>query len=219
MNTAKLKLYSYFRSSASFRVRIALNLKKIDYEIIPIHLLKNGGMQHSPEYRSVNPSGTVPALLTLNNEIITQSVAIIDYLDSVYADLPLFPKNKLERAHVLEFCELINSGIQPLQNLKVTQYLNNNFGLDKAKCDGWTKHWITDGLTAAEKWLEKSSGKFCFGDTITAADCFLIPQVFAMKRFNVPLENFPQIQKIDTNCSQLDAFKKAHPQNQIDFEV
>lgn len=213
------KLYSYFRSSASYRVRIALNLKSVGYDIIPTHLLKNGGVQNSPAYREVNPSGTVPTLLTQNGDKITQSVAIIDYLDNTVSKNKLFPSDPNQRAHVLEFCELINSGIQPLQNLKVVQYLQNNLGIEKSKCDDWVRHWIIDGMNAVEKWLSKSAGTHCFADTLTAADCFLIPQLFAMKRFQVDSAQFPNAARIENVCNKMESFIKAHPQNQIDFEA
>jgi maleylacetoacetate isomerase len=211
-----LKLYSYFRSSASYRVRIALHWKELKFEYLPIHLVKEGGFQNKPEYRAVNPMGHVPAL-DHDSLLIVESVAIIDYLDNVFGGRRLFPLAPRERAQVLQLVEVLNSGIQPLQNLKVLKYLETDLGLGKQKADEWTKHWIDRGLTSLEKMLERTAGTYSVGGEITAADCFLIPQCFASRRFGVKIEDYPTIARIEAACLKLSPFQKAHPEKQPDY--
>lgn len=211
-----LKLYSYFRSSASYRVRIGLNLKGLKYEYIPVHLAKDGGEQNKAAYRAVNPMGHVPALEHDGN-LILESMAILDYLDAVYPTVRLFPSTPLERAKVVQLCEVINSGIQPLQNLKVLRELEASFGQSKADTERWLRHWITDGFKNLEQMLSKTAGTYSYGGQVTAVDLFLVPQCFAAKRFNVVLENFPHIHRVNDNCLKLEAFQKAHPEKQPDF--
>lgn len=211
-----MKLYSYFRSSAAYRARIALNLKQIPYEYIPIHLVKDGGQQNSAAYRKINPSGHVPAL-DHDGFLVTETVAICAYLDAIKPENLLFPKDARGLATVMRLCEIINSGIQPLQNLKVTNALEKDFGHSKDDSTRWVRRWVEDGFKALENTLTGVSGKYSYGDTVTAADAFLVPQCFSARRFGVVVENFPLIAKIEANATQLESFKKAHPEQQPDF--
>lgn len=211
-----LKLYSYFRSSASYRVRIALEWKELSYQYESVHLVKGGGHQHTSEFRKVNPMGHVPAL-EHNGFLVAESVAIVEYLDRVFPDKPLLPAQAQKRATVLQFCEVINSGIQPLQNLKVGQYLETDFRFSKTDVQKWNQHWIETGLESLERLLEKTAGSFCLGGEVTAADCFLIPQCFASRRFGVKIEKYPTIARIEAQANQLAAFQKAHPEKQPDY--
>jgi maleylacetoacetate isomerase len=211
-----LKLYSYFRSSASYRVRIGLNWKGLHYQYLPVHLINDGGQQHKADYRKVNPMGHVPAL-DHEGFLVAESVAILDYVDHMFPFKPLFPSHPKERARVLQVCELINSGIQPLQNLKVNQYFEKEFGHSKGDTERWNRHWIERGLESLEKLLSSSAGTYCFGGDFTAADCFLVPQCFAARRFGVRLEKYPVIMRIDQACSMVQAVQAAHPEKQPDF--
>jgi maleylacetoacetate isomerase len=212
-----LKLYSYFRSSASFRVRIALHWKELPFEYVPVNLIRNQGEQHSVEFRRINPMGHVPAL-DHDGFLVTESVAIIDYLDSVNPTRRLFPADPRARATVLQICELLNSGIQPLQNLKVHKELETKYGLSKDQVVAWTHHWITVGFEGLERILEKTAGTYCFGGEVTAAECFLIPQCFAARRFGVRMQDYPLIERIEAAALKLAAFERAHPSAQPDFE-
>lgn len=210
----ELKLYNYFRSSPSYRVRIALHLKGLEFEYIPVHLLNNGGEQYSPEYQKINPAKEVPSLLHEGN-FISQSVAIIEYLDEVYPNPSLFPKEPHTRARVRQLCEIINC-THPLQNLKVLRYLEETFSVVDEKKTTWVNHWAQQGFHAFEEIIRHTSGDFSVGDQVTAADLFLIPQVFAAKRFNVDLSNYKNILRINEACLKLEVFKKAHPHRQVD---
>ncbi len=212
-----LKLYSYFRSSASYRVRIGLHYKGLHFEYIPVHLIKDGGQQHSPEYRRINPMGHVPAL-DHEGFLVAESVAILDYVDQMFPMKPLFLSHPKERARVLQVCEWINSGIQPLQNLKVNQYFEKEFGHSKSDVERWNQHWITRGLESLEKMLVSSAGSYCFGGEFSAADCFLVPQCFAARRFGVRVDDFPVIARIEASCLKMEAVKKAHPEKQPDYQ-
>lgn len=212
-----LKLYSYFRSSASYRVRMALNWKGLHFDYIPVHLLKNGGGQHSAEYRKVNPMGHVPAL-DHEGFLIAESVAILDYVDQMFPMKPLFLSHPKEKARVLQVCELINSGIQPLQNLKVNQYQERELGMSKDQVAAWNKHWISQGLASLEQMLQSSAGTYCFGGEFSAADCFLVPQCFASRRFGVRVEDYPVIARVEAACLKLDAVQMAHPEKQPDYQ-
>jgi maleylacetoacetate isomerase len=185
-----------------------------------VHLINNGGEQNSPTYRQLNPSGEVPLLVHYKNSqlvaTIGQSMAIIQYLEDILPSPQLFPAGPEKKAEVIQFCEIINSGIQPLHNLKILNYLEKDLKITSDQKIKWTQLWISSGLTTLEKLLEKTSGDYCFGDSITAADCFLIPQIFAAARFEVSLDAFPLINKINNRCVQLEAFKKAHPSQQVD---
>lgn len=212
-----LKLYSYFRSSASYRVRIALHYKGLHFDTIPVHLVKDGGDQKKDDFIKINPMGHVPAL-DHEGFLIAESVAIIEYLDAMYANKPLFLPHPKERARILQVCELINSGIQPLQNLKVNQFLEKDLGHAKSDVDRWNQHWITRGLASLERMLQSSAGTYCFGGQFTAADCFLIPQCFSSRRFGVQIEQFPVISRIEEACLKTEFVEQAHPKNQPDFE-
>jgi len=210
-------LYSYYRSSAAYRVRIALNLKNIAYEIRPVHLLKNGGEQFKADYLALNPQGRVPVLL-VDGQILTQSAAIIEYLEETYPDPPLLPADKSERAYVRSLAQLVACDIHPLNNLRVLNHLETSFQLkDKS---GWYCHWIQEGFTALETLLQKSakSGRFCFGDTPGMADAFLIPQVYNAMRYNCDTAEYPLIRGIYHNCIIQTAFIDAVPDNQPDYK-
>ncbi|KAH8251843.1 hypothetical protein KR038_009365 [Drosophila bunnanda] len=221
-------LYSYWRSSCSWRVRIAMNLKEIPYDIKPISLIKSGGEQHCNEYREVNPMEQVPALQIgelvnwtssyprhhmyspLDGHTLIESVAIMHYLEETRPQRPLLPQDVHKRAKVREIVEIICSGIQPLQNLIVLIHV----GEEKKK--EWAQHWITRGFRAVEKALSTSAGKYCVGDEISMADCCLVPQVFNARRFHVDLRPYPIILRIDRELESNPAFRAAHPSNQPD---
>jgi maleylacetoacetate isomerase len=211
----KFVLYSYFRSSASHRVRIALNLKNIPYEYRAVHLLNGGGEQHTAEYRRINPSREVPTLIHEEN-VIGQSMAIVDYLDRVIPEFPLFPSDPFQRALVMQACEIANSGVQPLHNLRVLQKLEESFGADLEAKNKWSTHWITNGLESLETMLSLTSGIYSFGDQPTAADCFLIPHLANADRYQVSLKHFPALAKIKKSCETNEAFTKAAPFAQPD---
>jgi maleylpyruvate isomerase len=214
---ANPKLYSYFRSSASFRVRMALNWKEIKFEYIPIHLTKDGGQQNTASYRAINPMGHVP-LLEHDGFLLSESMAIIQYLDEVFPGKHLFPTEPKDKARVLQLCEVVNSGIQPLQNLKVQKRLEEAFQLNKTQSDDFVRYWIKEGLGNLEKMLEHTSGSFCFGGEFSAADCFVAPQIVTAARFGVGLESYPNLTRIFAHTAQLPVFKQAHPEQQPDFQ-
>ena len=211
-----MKLYSYFRSSAAYRARIALNLKGLSYETVSIHLTKDGGKQFTPEYRTVNPQMRVPALELPGGEVLTQSLAIIDYLDEVYPEPPLLPGDAVERARVRAVAHTIASDIHPLNNVGPLKYIKSTLGKDQAAIDAWYHHWILIGFEAIEAWLRP--GPYAFGSRVTLADICLVPQVANARRFKVPLERFPKIVAVDAACLALPAFDKARPENQPDAE-
>ena len=211
----KLILYNYFRSSTSYRARIALYHKNLDFEYRTVHLLNNGGEQNAQAYKDLNAMAEVPTLVH-NDKNIAQTMAIIEYLEDVFPQNPLFPKDPVLKAQVRQFCETINSFMHPLGNLKVLQYLGDHHQYTQAQKEEWFALWNHRGYAALEKTLEKTSGTFCFGDQVTAADAFLIPQIFASLRFNVDLKAYPLCQKINAHCKQISAFQKAHPLNQPD---
>ena len=208
---AEFTLYGYFRSSASYRVRIAMNLKNLKYEYKAVHLINNGGEQHNQEYKKLNPSEQVPTLVH-NGKALGQSMAIIQYLDEVAPETPLFPAEPFEKARVIQFCEIINSGVQPLHNLAVIDELARRGVDDK----DWVIQVISKGLATLESFLKETAGTYCFGGKLTAADAFLVPQVFAARRFNTPTESYPTVMRVFENCSKLEAFQKAEPARQPD---
>lgn len=214
-----MKLYTYFRSSAAYRVRIALNLKGLAYEAIPVHLLKDGGEQLSAKYRQINPSGLVPALQD-ERGTLTQSMAILEYLEETHPEVPLLPPDPLGRARVRELCQIVACDIHPLNNLRVLRYLVRTFGISEEAKNDWYRHWVSDGLAALEGHLARDPGAadFCHGETPTLADCFLVPQVFNAQRFNIDLAPYPNVARINANCVQLPAFAHAHPSQQPDAE-
>ncbi|AMR76781.1 maleylacetoacetate isomerase [Cupriavidus nantongensis] len=214
-----LKLYSYFRSSASFRVRIALELKGLSYDYVPVHLLKEGGQQLKPEFRAVNPDGLVPALVD-GEHVLQQSLAIVEYLDEVHPEPRLLPGTALDRAYVRGLAQEIACEIHPLNNLRVLKYLKHTVGVTDEVKDAWYRHWIELGFASLQANLERSgkAGRFCFGDTPTLADLCLVPQVFNAQRFNIDVARYPAIAKIYENCMALPAFQKAEPKSQPDAE-
>ncbi len=207
-----MKLYDYYRSSCSYRVRIALNLKKISYECIPIHLLNQGGEQHTPSYRALNPEGVVPTL-SENGHVLTQSIAIIEYLNEINPNPPLLPQNPLDRAHVKSLALMIACDIHPLNNLRVLKYLQNEFQANDDETQKWYHHWLKLGFDAFETTLEKlpRTTDVCSGHHVSLADICLIPQVYNAKRFKFDMASYPLIEKINAHCLTLDAFKKACP--------
>ncbi|MFJ5383365.1 maleylacetoacetate isomerase, partial [Cupriavidus sp. CER94] len=204
-----LALHSYFRSSASFRVRIALNLKGLPYDYKGVHLLKDGGMQLKPEYRALNADGVVPTLVVDGRPLI-QSMAIIEYLDETHPEPPLLPKDPFERAVVRGLAQEIACEIHPLNNLRVLKYLKHELKVSEEAKDGWYRHWIEQGFASLEINLQQLGhvGRYAFGDTPTLVDLCLVPQVFNSQRFNVDLTPFPTIAKIHANCMELEAFQK-----------
>ncbi|PIS10657.1 MAG: maleylacetoacetate isomerase [Bdellovibrio sp. CG10_big_fil_rev_8_21_14_0_10_47_8] len=209
-----LVLYNYFRSSTSYRVRLALHWKGLSFEYRSVHLLNHGGEQHRPEYRELNPAGEVPTL-SHNGKHIGQSMAILQYLDEVFPQKRIFAAKPLEKAQILQFCEGINCA-HSLQNLKVLQFMEKELGSSPADKNRWLQEWIGRILESSEKMLEKTSGAYAFGGEITAADFFLVPQMFSAQRFNVNVSVYPTLARVTQNCLRLDAFEKAHPFRQID---
>lgn len=208
-------LYGYFRSSAAYRARIALNLKGIKPELRFVHLLKDGGHQHMPEYKTLNPQELIPALVH-EGHTITQSLAIIEYLDEVHPQPPLLPRDPTDRAKVRAMAQLIACDIHPLNNLAPLRYLKSEFGQDQAKIDTWYRHWVLAGFDALETMVRP--GPYAFGSAVTIADICLVPQVANARRLKVPLDRFPKIVAIDAECGKLAAFDKARPENQPDAE-
>lgn len=218
-----MKLYSYFRSSASYRVRIALNLKGLSFDVVPVHLLKNGGEQFSPEYRKLNPDALVPALIddsAADAAALTQSLAIIEYLEDVHPAPPLLPQNARDKAHVRSIALSIACDIHPLNNLRVLRYLVRQLHVDDEQKNAWYRHWCEQGLASIETTLASDgrTGKFCYRDTPTLADCCLIPQVANAQRMNCDLSGMPTIIRINEACLALDAFADAAPARQPDAE-
>lgn len=210
-----MKLFGYWRSSAAYRVRIALNLKNVEVESIPIHLVKSGGEQHSQEYVDLNPTHLVPTLVD-GELVLNQSIAIIDYLDEKFSQTPLYPNDLIEKSLVKALALDIACEIHPVNNLRVQQYLVNELNCDdQAKLD-WSHYWMGTGFTAIEKKLEKTAGLYCFGDQVTIADLCLIPQVYNANRFKLDMTPFPLINAVVERCKQLPAFIKALPENQDD---
>ena len=210
-----MKLYGYFRSSAAYRVRIALALKGLTYEDIPVNLAPGASEQRSADYLAINPQGRVP-YFTDGDVAISQSPAILEYLEENYPKVPLLPPDAKGRATVRQLASLIGCDIHPLNNLSVLQTLKSDFGADEVAIQRWYHRWIIDGFTAFESLLANTAGQFCFGDTPTLADIYLIPQIWNARRFNTPLDAFPEIIRIETACNQLEAFRMAAPENQPD---
>lgn len=217
MANENLLLYSYFRSSCAYRVRIALNLKGVPYSIVPVHLIKDGGLQHSERYAGINPSRQVPTLVD-GQAIIGQSMAILEYLEEEFPNPPLLPKANKDRAVVRQMCEIINSGIQPLQNLSVMQFLEKDLQLSAEDRNKWLQNWLQKGLQSFEDLLQYHSGRYCFGDQITLADCMLVPQIFSSLRFKVDVSPYKRIVEINERCLKLTDFLRASPERQPDFE-
>ena len=214
-----LELYTYFRSSAAYRVRIALALKGLDFHALPVHLVRGGGEQHQPAYQRINPQELVPTLVD-QGHAITQSLAIMAYLDEAHAPAILLPQDALGRARVRSLALQVACDVHPLNNLRVLQYLEHELGVQKPQCDTWYRHWVERGFEALETQLQSSqTGRYCHGDTPTLADCCLVPQVYNARRFDVDLSRFPEIKRIEANCAQLAAFQIATPEAQADAPV
>ena len=208
-----MQLYTYFRSSAAYRVRIALNLKGLTVDLLPVHLVNNGGEQHSEAYKTVNPSELVPTLVEDEFQL-SQSLSILEYLNEQYPEVALLPQDAQQRALVRAFSLAIACDIHPLNNLRVLQYLSGTLQVTDEQKTTWYKHWVETGFKTLEALLVQSNGKFCFGDQATIADCCLIPQVYNALRFNVDLSVYPKIEAIYNHCNTLEAFKNAAPEAQ-----
>jgi maleylacetoacetate isomerase len=204
-------LHDYWRSSAAYRVRIALNLKGVDYESRPVNLAE--GAQKSAEYRALNPQGLVP-MLEIDGHRLTQSLAIINYLDIRFPKQPLIPSAAAERAHVVAMAMAIACDIHPLNNLRVLKYLKGELGHSQEEVDAWYAHWIEEGFPALEALAAPRAGDFLFGNGPTGADVCLIPQMYNARRFNVPLDAYPTLLRAEENANRLEAFAAAHPDRQ-----
>lgn len=215
-----LSLYSYWRSSAAYRVRIALHLKGLAYAQKPIHLLNNGGEQRSAEFRAVNPQALVPVLLD-GERAIRQSLAIIEYLDESFPAIPLLPAMARDRARVRGLAQLIACDVHPLANLRVQQYLERELGADQAQREAWSRHWIAEGLAAFESLVRDnpSTGEFCEGEMPSIADCCLVPQLYNARRLQMDLSPYPTLVRIESTCLALPAFQQAVPERQPDAPV
>ena len=204
-------LYDYFRSSASYRVRIALNLKGVDYQQRAINLAE--GAQRDAAFRAKNPQGFVPCL-EIDGHFLTQSLAICDYLDANFAAVPFVPKDPADRAHVLALALTVACDIHPLNNLRVLKYLTGELSASKGTKDAWYRHWVVEGLTALEALAAPRAGTFLFGDQPTLADICLVPQLYNARRFSVPITDFPTLRRADETASAHPAFAAAHPDRQ-----
>ena len=211
-----VKLYSYFRSSAAYRARIALNLKGLPYEMVAVHLTKDGGQQHKPEFHAVNPQERVPALELSSGEVLTQSLAIVEYLDDIEPNPPFLPADALARAKVRAIAQIVACDIHPLNNLIALQYLKRTLKHEQAEIDAWYHHWVIEGFKAIEAMI--GPGPYACGAHVTLADICLVPQVFNARRLKVPLDAFPKIVAADAACLKLAAFDKARPENHPDAE-
>ncbi len=209
-----MKLFGYWRSSATYRVRIALNLKRLDYDYEPVNLL--AGEQHAPAYKKANPQGLVPALVTDDGVMLTQSLAIIEYLEEAYPENPLLPSNAIGRAKARGIASTLASEAQPFMNLRIQKYLKGDLSLDEDAMQKWLNTWPGGAMSAVEALLEETSGKFCIGDEPGLADAFLVPQWFGAARFGVDMTGFPKGNEIFERCQSHPAFVKAHPENQPD---
>jgi len=211
-----VKLYTYFRSSAAFRVRIALNLKGLAYEPVFVHLAK--GEHRAPSYAKVNPQALVPTLELDDGTRLNQSLAIIEYLDEKQPQPALIPREGKARARVRSLSYLIASEIHPVNNLRVLQHLKRALGQNEEQINTWYRHWIADGLAKLEAELGSSKDKFCHGDAPTMADCCLVPQIFNAKRYNADLAPYPNTVRVFEACMKLEAFDRAQPSKQPDAE-
>jgi maleylacetoacetate isomerase/maleylpyruvate isomerase len=212
-----MKLYTYFRSSAAFRVRIALNLKGLAYEPAFVHLAK--GEHRLPAYGAVNPQALLPTLED-GGHLLTQSLAIMEYLEEIYPAPPLLPQDPFERARVRSLAQLVACEIHPVNNLRVLQHLKRALGQSDEQVNAWYRHWIADGLAKFEADLVngRTAGRFCFGDGPTMADCCLVPQIFNAQRYQCDTAAYPTAMRVFAECMKLDAFDRAQPTKQPDAE-
>lgn len=211
-----MQLYTYFRSSAAFRARIAFNLKGITPEATAVHLTRNGGAQFEPAFRAINPQMRVPALKLDSGDILLQSMAIIEYLDEIQPNPPLLPKDPVARANVRGVAQIISCDIHPLNNVAVLNYLRRELKQPDEAVNKWYHHWVIAGFDAIEPMLRP--GPYCFGSQVTLADICLVPQVYNARRFKVTLDNYPKIVAVDAALQKLEAFEKATPEKQPDAE-
>ncbi|MDX5402103.1 MAG: maleylacetoacetate isomerase [Rhodobacterales bacterium] len=213
-----MKFYGYFRSSSSYRCRIAFNLKGVDYDFESVHLKQ--GAQKGPEFTAINPQRLLPALITDDGAELTQSLAILEWLDETHPEPALLPTDPVERARVRAFAQVIACEIHPLQNLRVLKYLADTFGADAAATTAWLTRWLTEGLEACEALLARRDrdSAFCYGDTPGLADVCLVPQIFSAQRFGVEISHLTRIAAIHARCEALPAFADAHPARQPDYE-
>lgn len=210
------QLYSYWRSTASWRVRLVLEIKQLDYQIVPVHLLRDGGEQHQAAYRAINPLGLVPSLRDGDWQL-SQSGAICDYLERRHPQPALMPEDARAAAEVRAFCDSIACDTHPLNNLAVLQYLQQQLQQDEEARGRWYQHWIQRSFSALQSQLaRRDQGPYCFGAQLSLADCYLIPQLYNARRFNCPLQDYPHLLAVEAACEQLPAFQAAHPQQQID---
>lgn len=216
-DVARLRLYSYWRSSAAYRVRIGLNLKGLPYETVPVHLLQDGGQQHAPAFREANPQELVP-VLQHGERRMRQSLAILEYLDEVWPEPALLPPDARERQRVRALAQLVACDIHPLNNLRVLQHMDREWNVPQSERDAWVRHWIMQGFGAAEALLadNPATGTFCEGNQPTLADCALIPQVYNARRYGVDMAAYPTIVRIEQACLALPAFDAARPERQPD---
>lgn len=214
-----LKLYGYWRSTAAYRVRIALNLKQVSYSQESVHLVKEGGQQHKPEYLELNPQALVPTLVD-DGTTIGQSLAILEYLEDKYPTPALLPEDIKQKAIVRQLCQIIACDVHPLNNLRVLQYLQNNLSVSDKDKTAWYHHWIDKGFTAYEGILTKHniSGDYSLGEELSMADACLIPQIYNANRFGFSMDKFPRLNQINENCLKLERFQNAIPENQPDAE-
>jgi maleylpyruvate isomerase len=213
--TVTLILHSYFRSSCSWRVRIALAHKGLSYDYVPVHLLRDGGEQYLERHRRLNPMQQVPVLVD-GETVIAQSMAILEYLEERHPRPTLLPGDARDRARIRQLAEIVNSGVQPLQNLRVMGRLRQQHGLDDAAVKAWSAHWIENGFQALERLTEKWSGSTCVGDQVSLADAYLVPQLYNARRFGVELSPFPTLLRVEAALTRLPAFVDSHPDNQPD---
>lgn len=214
-----MRLYTYFRSSAAYRVRIALGLKQLKWESVPIHLVRDGGQHHTDNYKALNPTGLVPTFQD-GDITLTQSLAIIEYLEEKYPAVPLLPGDAVARAHIRVLAQSIACDLHPINNLRILKYLENTLHLNAEQRKSWYVHWISVGLEAFERQLAvyDQKGDFCYGDAPTLADLCLVPQVYNANRFGYSVAHLPRVAKAVHACSQLPAFIQAEPANQPDAE-
>lgn len=212
-----MTLHGYWRSTAAWRVRIALNLKGLEWRSAPVHLLRDGGEQRAPAFRALNPQGLVPAL-EIDGQVLTQSLAIIEYLDETRPRPPLLPADAPGRARVRSLAQLVAADIHPLNNLRVLQWLERRCGLDEGQRRDWYRHWVAEGLSALEARLvrEPGTGRFCHRDAPGLADCCLVPQLYNARRYDIELAPFPTVLRIEAACLALDSFKAAAAAAQAD---
>jgi maleylacetoacetate isomerase len=211
------KLYTFWRSSAAYRVRIALNLKGLDYQAVPIHFRTDGGQHKTPEFLAKNPQGLLP-LWQEQDWYLAQSLAILEYLEETHPEPSLLPRKPRERAEVRALTQVIACEIHPLNNLRVLAYLKQQLGQDDAAVNQWYRHWVALGFGALEARFRSTAGVYCYGDNITLADCCLVPQVYNARRFDCDLSPYPEIVRIDQALCRLDAVRAAAPEQQADAE-